>query len=210
MSFVFVKLHLQPADCHCGVRCVRPTCHHTHCSLYTLFPLYYTFEFELLFAFTTLRKTSTSRLPEKTASATSNIVQPVDMDAVEHCTVCWGVCGFASSRQNLDLAKSQEGITSFYQARDVIAASEQCRMCAFIVTRIKWLFKTISMDSNIATNVRFHKFKGASEEYLSVDTLVIRWNIDGKTLPWVETYGGAQWSILAYRGSCSSHKYVLM
>lgn len=108
------------------------------------------------------------------------------------------------------MAKSREGLTWFCQARDLDAASAQCRMCDYILGRLKWYFKTISMDSKIATNVRFHKFKGASENWLSVDTLEIRSKIDGKDLPWAETPASAQWSVLAYRGPCSFRKHFFV
>lgn len=51
------------------------------------------------------------------------LFRPHAMEAMEHgsckvCAVSWVVRGFASSRQNLEMARSEKGLTSFHQARD--------------------------------------------------------------------------------------------
>jgi hypothetical protein len=113
------------------------------------------------------------------------------------CAACWGVCGFASSRQKLEMARSKQGLTSILQRKDLIAGSAQCRMCNYLVDELKWQSETASLDPKIAMNVRFQKFNDKSLSPRYVDSLEIR----TEQYPWTEARTGTRWSVLAHRGS---------
>jgi hypothetical protein len=113
------------------------------------------------------------------------------------CSVCWGVCGFGSSRANLDMSRSKEGLTSLLHPKDLLAASAKCRMCSYLINRLKHRSSTISPDAKVVVNVRYFKFKNELDAWRSVDLLQIRIKCDGEDLPWLDT----EWSILAHRGS---------
>ena len=117
------------------------------------------------------------------------------------CSVCWGVCGFGSSRANLDMSRSKEGLTSLLHPKDLLAASAKCRMCSYLINRLKHCSSTISPDAKVVVNVQYSKFKNELDAWRSVDVLQIRIKFDGEDLPWSETPLGTEWSILAHRGS---------
>jgi len=123
------------------------------------------------------------------------------------CAVCWGVCGFASSRENLEMAKSQEGLTSFCQARDLLAASAQCEMCDYLFNHAKEDTDRFDLDARIAINIHFFKLGGVKSFKGSVDKVRIFTKVEGrdsswsKNSDWSEELGFVTWSVLAHRGS---------
>jgi len=134
---------------------------------------------------------------------------------MEHCTVCWGVCGFASSRESLQMARSKEGFTSFCQAKDLLAASAQCRMCDYLFKRSKVGIKARSLSARVAINTRFHKFKRIDSSRNSADNLTIHTKVEGidsdwsQDTDWSEEAGLMWWSVLAHRGSYPTRNHVL-
>ncbi|CAN9469871.1 unnamed protein product [Alternaria alternata] len=95
------------------------------------------------------------------------------------------------------MSRSKEGLTSLLHPKDLLAASAKCRMCSYLINRLKHRSSTISPDAKVVVNVRYFKFKNELDAWRSVDLLQIRIKCDGKDLPWLDT----EWSILAHRGS---------
>jgi len=133
----------------------------------------------------------------------------------EVCAVCWGVCGFASSRENLEMAKSQEGLTSFCQARDLLAASAQCEMCDYLFSHAKEDASRFDLDARIAINIQFVKFGGEESFKGLVDNLRIFLKVEGKDSHFFavsdrsEELGFITWSVLAHRGSYPARNHDL-
>ena len=134
----------------------------------------------------------------------------------EVCAVCWGVCGFASSRENLEMAKSEEGLTSSCRARDLLAASAQCEMCDYLFNDAKEDTSRFDLDARIVMNIRFHKYEKVESEENSADRLRICTKVEGKDSrwskhsDWSKELGPITWSVLAHRGSYPAHNHVLV
>jgi len=154
----------------------------------------------------------TLRLSRRPVSTIPSLVQPLKMDVAnnasrEVCAVCWGVCGFASSRENLEMAKSREGLTSFCQAQDLLAASAQCEMCDYLFNHAKEDTNRFDLDARIAINIQFYNSRGPESFRGSVDYVRICTKVEGKDsrwfadLDWSEELGVITWSVLAHRGS---------
>jgi len=69
----------------------------------------------------------------------------------------------------------------------MLAASAKCRMCSYLINRLKHRSSMISPDARVVINVRYFKFKNELDAWRSVDVLQIRIKFDGEDLPWSET-----------------------
>jgi len=114
------------------------------------------------------------------------------------------------------MAKSQEGLTSFCQARDLLAASAQCEMCDYLFNRAKEETDRFDLDARIAINIQFFEFGGVDSFKGSVDNIRIFTKVEGKDSRWFaadagwsEELGFITLSVLAHRGSYPARNHDL-
>ena len=113
------------------------------------------------------------------------------------------------------MAKSREGLTSFCQARDLLAASTQCEMCDYLFNHAQEDTSRFDLDARIAIKIQFLKFGGIESFKGSVDNVRIFTKVEGKDSRWFadsdwsEELGFITWSVLAHRGSYFARNHDL-